>query len=78
MLAECSQMFSGSLTLAGFSQRVSVRQARSGGRCSLMASAVHPRARLALHRLWAWTDTGGLTAQRFSFANANRVEVQGH
>jgi len=48
----------------------------------LMASSVRPRARLALYRLWAWTDTGGLTAQpltltelRFSVAHAHTVEV---
>ena len=46
------------------SQGFSVRTVRSVVRRCLMASAVHPRARPALHRLWAWTDTGGLTAQR--------------
>ena len=75
------------ILLAECSQRFSVRQVRRGGRCCLMASSVYPRARLALHRLWAWIDTGGLTAQRlplsltltelgFSVANAHTVEVQ--
>ena len=45
------------------------RTACSVVRCCLMASSVPPRVRLALHRLRAWTDMGGLTAQRLRGAS---------